>query len=156
MSVQTQFHQLEGFLDTLKELEDQEFAKSKMPEEDEVSFAEAPDESPQSTYEKQVESLQAYLRALPYECESPEEMQLILERIITMICTAAKAKNWLVLAPWDGVLQWRVYLNESCLRSLSYVRFIQLVVAGVPHAQAHEGEACIALLRTLLSAWYRS
>lgn len=109
MSVQTRSHQLEGLLDTLKSLADLEFTLSTMPEEDEVSFAEAPDESTQSAYEKQVEALEAYLKALPYECESPEEMHRVLERIVSMICTAAKAKNWMVLAPWDGALQWRVH-----------------------------------------------
>jgi hypothetical protein len=147
MSVQTKSHQLEGILDTLRELDDQEFTKSTMPEEDEVSFAETPDESSQSTYEKQVESLQAYLRALPYECESPEEMQRILERIITMICTAAKAKNWMVLTPWDGVLQWRVSLTILAFdRSYTFIHFMQLAVAGLPHSQTYKGEACIALL----------
>ncbi|KAJ2928817.1 hypothetical protein H1R20_g8194, partial [Candolleomyces eurysporus] len=131
MSVQPQTHQLEGILDTLKELGDQEFTKSTMPEEDEVSFAEATDESSQSTYEKQVESLQAYLKALPYECESPEEMQRVLERIISTICTAAKAKNWMVLTPWDGVLQWQVYLTTR-FRSLSYFYSCSWLLLGYP------------------------
>ncbi|KAJ2920211.1 hypothetical protein MD484_g84, partial [Candolleomyces efflorescens] len=124
MSVQTKSHQLEGVLNTLKEVEDQEFTKSTMPEEDEVSFAETPDESSQSTYEKQVESLQAYLRALPYECESPEEMQLILERIITMICTAANAKNWMkelwpkasAADPQRNLVNILLYVAEQCKR----------------------------------------
>ena len=111
MSVRSQSRQLWGILDTLKELEDKYLSPFAMPEEDEVSFAEAADESSQTTYEKQVESLQAYLKALPYECESPEEMQRLLERIVSMICTAAKAQNWMVLTPWDGVLQWRVHLT---------------------------------------------
>ncbi|KIK95621.1 hypothetical protein PAXRUDRAFT_826811 [Paxillus rubicundulus Ve08.2h10] len=62
----------------------------------------APD---QSSYEKQMSNLNAYLRALPYECESVEEMQKKLEYIISKLVICAASKNWSVLTTWDAMLQ---------------------------------------------------
>lgn len=59
-----------------------------------------------SAYERQHASLKIYLNSLPYECESTEEMQEKLEQIVGKIFVCAKAKNWLVLSTWDGMLQW--------------------------------------------------
>jgi proteasome activator subunit 4 len=75
-------------------------------EEDDLSFVEAPEDGPQTAYEKQLSVLDTYLKSLPYECETPEQMQRALEEIVAKICIAAKAKNWLVLSTWDGMLQW--------------------------------------------------
>jgi hypothetical protein len=55
---------------------------------------------------KQRASLQTYLSSLPYNTESEEDMQARLEFILGRIIICAEAKNWLVLATWDGVLQW--------------------------------------------------
>jgi proteasome activator subunit 4 len=63
------------------------------------------------TYEKQVVALQSYLDSVPYECESVEEMQAKLEYIVGKLLVCAKAKNWLVLSTWDGLLQWCVFLH---------------------------------------------
>jgi proteasome activator subunit 4 len=60
----------------------------------------------QATIVKQRASLQTYLSSLPYNAESEEDMQARLEFILSRIIICAEAKNWLVLATWDGVLQW--------------------------------------------------
>lgn len=75
-------------------------------DEDELSFVEEPEDGPQTAYEKQLSALDTYLKSLPYECETPEQMQQVLEGIVAKICVSAKAKNWLVLSTWDGMLQW--------------------------------------------------
>ncbi|KAH9964279.1 hypothetical protein BC827DRAFT_1190239 [Russula dissimulans] len=59
----------------------------------------------QSAIEKQRVSLQTYLSSLPYNAESEKDMQARLELILGRIIICAEAKNWLVLATWDGVLQ---------------------------------------------------
>ncbi|TFK41322.1 hypothetical protein BDQ12DRAFT_768249 [Crucibulum laeve] len=74
-------------------------------EDDEISFSSTGEVSEQSAYDKQRASLQTYLDALPYECESIDEMQQRLEEIVAKLYIAAKAKNWLVLSTWDGMLQ---------------------------------------------------
>lgn len=75
-------------------------------EEDDISFVEAPGDNPQVTYEKQLEALQLYLKSLPYECETPEQMQRALESIVGKIYIAVKAKNWAALGAWDYIFQW--------------------------------------------------
>ncbi|KAJ6627278.1 hypothetical protein B0H10DRAFT_1780024 [Mycena sp. CBHHK59/15] len=50
-------------------------------------------------------ALQTYLAAAPYPCESPDEMLAKLEHIIAKIHVCIKAKNWLVLSTWDGLLE---------------------------------------------------
>ena len=91
-------------------------------EDDDVSVPDSPS-SESGTYspgslEKQRASLQSYLNALPYECESPEQMQARLEYIVGRICICAETKNWLVLTTWDGMLQWYVAPQppRSCTR----------------------------------------
>ncbi|KAF8274047.1 hypothetical protein EI94DRAFT_1714621 [Lactarius quietus] len=59
----------------------------------------------EAVIEKQRTSLQTYLASLPYDAEPEDEMQTRLEFIIGRIIICAEAKNWLVLATWDGVLQ---------------------------------------------------
>ena len=61
-----------------------------------------------SSIDKQLATLQTYLKHLPYECESQEEMQEKLEYIVGMIAICARAKSWLLLTTWDGALQWCV------------------------------------------------
>lgn len=76
--------------------------------EDEMSGADTPvlDDSGELTFDKQVASLKSYLDALPYECESVDDMQAQLEGIVGKICICADTKNWQVLSTWDGMLQW--------------------------------------------------
>ncbi|KAJ7456643.1 hypothetical protein FB451DRAFT_1276697 [Mycena latifolia] len=50
-------------------------------------------------------AFQTYLDAAPYPCEPPEEMLAKLEQIIAKMHVCIKAKNWLVLSTWDGVLE---------------------------------------------------
>ena len=83
-------------------------------DEDDISVPDSPSEesgifSPDAL-ERQRASLQTYLNALPYESESPEDMQAKLEYIVGRICICAETKNWLVLTTWDGMLQWYVPL----------------------------------------------
>jgi len=77
----------------------------------------------QSAIEKQRASLQTYLSSLPYNAESEKDMQARLEFILGRIIICAEAKNWLVLATWDGVLQWC-----ACARVALYK--ILTVIAG--------------------------
>ena len=62
--------------------------------------------TPESDMEKQVASLKLYTSALPYECESLDEMQARLETIVGNIAICIKSTNWFVLSTWDSVLQW--------------------------------------------------
>lgn len=92
-------------------------------DDDDVSVPDSPSSesgtlSP-GALEKQRASLQSYLNALPYECESPEEMQEKLEHIVGRICICAEAKNWLVLTTWDGMLQWYVQPPLLCITLLT-------------------------------------
>ncbi|KAF9243864.1 hypothetical protein BU15DRAFT_71975 [Melanogaster broomeanus] len=68
-------------------------------EEDDLDALDSPAEEissltpDQSSYEKQRANLQIYLDALPYECESVEEMQQQLEHIIAKLVICAQSKN---------------------------------------------------------------
>lgn len=90
-----------------------EFTSDTM-EDDEMSVPDSPLESGEmspkqvAATDRQRANLQTYLDALPYECESVEEMQAQLEYIVGKIAVCAKSKNWLVLTTWDGALQWYV------------------------------------------------
>lgn len=76
-------------------------------DDDELIAIDTPGEAADSNvYEKQLASLQTYLAALPYKCESVEYMQARLEDIIEKLYICARTKNWAVLATWDGMLQW--------------------------------------------------
>lgn len=76
-------------------------------DEDSASALDTPSEFVElSAFEKQRASLQTYLNSVPYECESTQQMQEKLEEIVEKIFICAKAKNWLVLSTWDGMLQW--------------------------------------------------
>ena len=83
-------------------------------DEDEMSVPDSPLESGEmsprqpAAMDRQRQNLQTYLDALPYQCESVEEMQAHLEHIVGKIAVCVKSKNWLVLTTWDGVLQWYV------------------------------------------------
>jgi proteasome activator subunit 4 len=76
-------------------------------DEDGLLISDTPSESGElSGFDKQRASLQTYLNSLPYQCEAVDEMQQKLEHIVGMMYICAKAKNWLVLSTWDGMLQW--------------------------------------------------
>src|ERR1700753_4310815 len=75
-------------------------------EDDDISGLDTPPEvySPataQGQMEKQLESLKVYLDSLPYECESPEEMQTKLEFIIGKIDVCVRSKNWSLIPNWS-------------------------------------------------------
>jgi proteasome activator subunit 4 len=104
---------MDGALDPLLEAYNYTLDSLAMEEEEDISTA--PD-SPtiesvdlsreEAAMEKQRASLQSYLSSLPYNAESEEDMRTRLEFILGRIIICAEAKNWLVLATWDGVLQW--------------------------------------------------
>ncbi|EFI28574.1 hypothetical protein CC1G_13601 [Coprinopsis cinerea okayama7 len=74
-------------------------------EEDDISFLDVPADAASTSYERQLSSLKTYLDSLPYECETVEQFQEILEDIVGKICIAAEAKHWNMLTQWDGLLQ---------------------------------------------------
>ncbi|OBZ79732.1 Proteasome activator complex subunit 4A [Grifola frondosa] len=85
--------------------------------------------------DRQKVSLQTYLDALPYECESTEEMQARLEHIVGRICICAETKNWLVLATWDGMLQcWllmRYPMSKTMRAKLTRLYYELCLVPGI-------------------------
>ena len=89
-----------------------EDSESSIMDEDDMSVPDSPLESGSmsprqaATTDKQRATLQSYLDALPYKCETVEEMQANLEYLVGKIVVCAKSKNWLVLTTWDGALQW--------------------------------------------------
>jgi hypothetical protein len=68
----------------------------------------------QAAMEKQRASLKTYISSLPYDVEPEEDMHARLEFILDRIAICAEAKNWLVLATWDGVLQWCACASGAC------------------------------------------
>jgi hypothetical protein len=74
----------------------------------------------QAAMEKQRVSLKTYLSSLPYDAESEEDMHERLEFILGRITICAEAKNWLVLATWDGVLQWYACATRRMFISTKY------------------------------------
>ncbi|KAH8100456.1 ARM repeat-containing protein [Cristinia sonorae] len=93
-------------------------------EEDDISLPDSPaiesgHLSPDSSaFEKQRAALQTYLDSVPYKCETIEEMQSVLEEIVGKIVICARAKNWLVLATWDGMLQCWLLLRYPMSKSI--------------------------------------
>lgn len=81
-------------------------------DEDDIDVLDSPAEeiSPLATdqppYDKQRANLAVYLDALPYKCESLEEMQQKLEHIVAKLLICAESKNWSALTTWDAMLQW--------------------------------------------------
>ncbi|KAN0100847.1 hypothetical protein V8E55_000831, partial [Tylopilus felleus] len=80
-------------------------------DEDDIDVLDSPAEeiSPLATdqppYDKQRANLAVYLDALPYKCESLEEMQQKLEHIVAKLLICAESKNWSALTTWDAMLQ---------------------------------------------------
>jgi proteasome activator subunit 4 len=93
-------------LDLVKSLLESHLQSDRI-DDDDLSVIDTPgDSADPSAYEKQLASLQTYLNALPYNCESVEDMQDRLEDILEKLFVCAKTKNWTVLMTWDGMLQW--------------------------------------------------
>lgn len=63
------------------------------------------DGSPEDSEAKDLAILQTYLDQVPYQCESPEQMDAKLQEIVGKLIVCAKTKNWPILTTWDGVLQ---------------------------------------------------
>jgi hypothetical protein len=104
-------------------------------DEDAIPVSETPSESGDlSGFEKQRASLQTYLDSLPYQCESVDEMQQKLEHIVGMIYVCAKAKNWLVLSTWDGMLQWSTLFCNLSLSISDSSTILQLAIDALSHA----------------------
>jgi hypothetical protein len=99
-------------------------------EDDEMSILDSPLESGEmsprqsAAIDKQRANLQTYLDALPYQCESVEEMQVQLEYIVGKIAVCVKSRNWLVLTTWDGLLQWYVPISSSELYESSCCKHV--------------------------------
>lgn len=114
-------------------------------EDDEASSLSSTQEGDeQSWLEEKRESLQTYLDSIPYECESPQEMQEKLEFIVGRLYIAAKAKNWQLVTSWDGLLQW-------CVSPHQYMHFlaliqVQLVAHAISHVKVYTCKACAVLL----------
>lgn len=108
--------------------------------------------------ERQRASLQTYLNALPYECESPEDMQARLEYIVGRICICAETKNWLVLTTWDGMLQWYVSPHSASRRVINpfFALRAQLASHALPDVQDKPREAYPPLLRVVPCPWHRT
>lgn len=118
-------------------------------DDDEFSGLETPQEidSPsaaQGQMEKQLESLKVYLDALPYECESPEEMQTMLEFIVGKIDVCVRSKNWSLLPNWSQLLHWFVVPISITAR----FRLItpQLVVTEISDLCFHTSQARASVL----------
>jgi hypothetical protein len=116
---------------------------STAPDSPVIDTADLPRE--QAAIVKQRASLQTYLSSLPYNAESEEDMQARLEFILGRIIICAEAKNWLVLATWDGVLQW-------CARAAHHMSLpivLMIIVAGCscvipcPFASVPSSRGCI-------------
>jgi proteasome activator subunit 4 len=94
----------EAFFYTLQSFTMEEEDVSTTPDSPTIESTDLPRQ--QAAMEKQRASLKTYLSSLPYDAESEEDMHARLEFILGRMAICAEAKNWLVLATWDGVLQW--------------------------------------------------
>ena len=90
-------------LDIDSEMEDDDLSLYESPSWDSGTLTPGP-----SAFERQKASLQTFLDWLPYQCESVEDMQSMLEYIVARITICAETKNWFTLTTWDGILQWFV------------------------------------------------
>lgn len=107
-----------SYLDVLNSFVMEEEEISTTPESPTIEIPDLSRE--QAAIVKQRASLQTYLSSLPYNAESEEDMQARLEFILGRIIICAEAKNWLVLATWDGVLQWCALAAQHILLFIKY------------------------------------
>ena len=108
----------EAYLHTLHSFVMEEEELSSAPDSPVIESADLSRE--QAAIVKQRATLQTYLSSLPYNAEPEEDMQARLEFILGRIIICAEAKNWLVLATWDGVLQWCARAAQHMLLSIKY------------------------------------
>jgi len=54
---------------------------------------------------KELKSLDTYLKSLPYECESSEEMQEKLRVIVEKLYVCVHTNSWAASVGWDHMLQ---------------------------------------------------
>ncbi|KAI0728586.1 ARM repeat-containing protein [Fomitopsis betulina] len=100
-------------------------------EDDDLSLYESPSWDSgsltpgQSAFERQKASLQTFLDWLPYQCESVEDMQSMLEHIVSRITICAETKNWFTLTTWDGILQCWLLLHYPMSKPMR-VKLVQL------------------------------
>ena len=99
----------------------------------------------QGQMEKQLESLKSYLDALPYECETPEEMQTKLEFIIGKIDICVRSKNWSLLPNWSHMLHWYV-ISTVHHRAHFGLNSSQLVVVEISDSCLHTSQARASVL----------
>lgn len=106
-------------------------------EDDDLSLYESPSWDSgsltpgQSAFERQKASLQTFLDWLPYQCESVEDMQSMLEHIVSRITICAETKNWFTLTTWDGILQWFVPPALHPRQSLNILQLAPLALSHV-------------------------
>ncbi|KZW02117.1 ARM repeat-containing protein [Exidia glandulosa HHB12029] len=63
-------------------------------------------ETPKTTGDNQLRaSLKTYLDSLPYDAESPAEMDAKLDEIVQKLAVCAHARDWNSLTTWDSLLQ---------------------------------------------------
>ncbi|ETW87560.1 hypothetical protein HETIRDRAFT_469691 [Heterobasidion irregulare TC 32-1] len=95
---------MEAFLDlhTLLGSQSSSLNVDDIMEDDDMSIPDSSDD--QLLIGRQHTQLQRYLSSVPYQCESPEEMDEKLQVIIGKIGVCAETKNWLVLSSWNGAL----------------------------------------------------
>jgi hypothetical protein len=82
-------------------------------DEMEVSMPDTPDDVEMSDEERQRITTSTYLNALPYACETEQEMHEKLEYIVGRLVICAETRDWTTLGTWDGILQWCVNLKEG-------------------------------------------
>ena len=68
------------------------------------SPAPEPEQEQTSDLAKQHASLKSYLESIPYACESVEEMNAKLQRIISKMNICIKSGDWLSLCKYDTLL----------------------------------------------------
>ncbi|KAL0950801.1 hypothetical protein HGRIS_007566 [Hohenbuehelia grisea] len=89
-----------------------------MDDDDYMSASGASDDAIDSSdFDKQKAYLQTFIDSLPYKCETVDEMLKCLEQIVSKIVLCAKARNWIVLTTWDGLLQCWLMLRYPMTKS---------------------------------------
>ena len=123
---------MEAFLDlhTLLGSQSSSLNVDDIMEDDDMSIPDSNDD--QLLIGRQHAQLQRYLSSVPYQCESPEEMDEKLEVIIDKIGVCAETKDWLVLSSWNGALHWCVETHSIELAE-STLLFCQLAAHALSY-----------------------
>ncbi|KAF8328806.1 uncharacterized protein EI90DRAFT_3063646 [Cantharellus anzutake] len=84
---------------------------------------------------KQAKSLEIYLKSLPYECESTEDMLSTLNCIVQNLVLTARTANWSVNVGWDETLQYWLIMRYPMPRivraGLARFYFELIVTPGI-------------------------